>query len=450
MAGEEKKTKYAVIRSKYLPDPDVTRWYENLKSGSPRTAENYLFWLGDYCIYRRKTPRELIGEFKKSKKRAQDGIEDYIGELKRRPGRDGKPFKPKTINIALTAVKSWFRRNELPITREINVGNVRYAPTIEKEHIPSQEELRRIFDLCDVRERTIIALLAFAGIRPEAISRLSIGDLPELEMREGTVAAKKEPMRVNIRAEISKNKRPYFVFLIKEGADYLSAYLQSRLYDGEKLTPASPVVSVAKTTMSRGQLKSKGQFVLSKGALMKPVRDVMRRSNTSISGFRPYVLRSYFDSRLQSAKVPHIWEQFWMGHTGEIEAQYSVRKNLTEEQVSEMRKVFKDQAERYLSTIRSASEDSEVSTLRAMVETGVLDFDNERVRAYLATKLGIPVGHPDIVRMLREKLEIQHMEILEEEKPDPKIITESELQKYLDDGWDIQTVLPSGKVVVKK
>ena len=33
---------------------------------------------------------------------------------------------------------------------------------------------------------------------------------------------------------------------------------------------------------------------------------------------------------------------------------------------------------------------------------------------------------------------------------DPKIIEESELQKYLDDGWTIQHILPSGKIVVEK
>jgi len=36
-------------------------------------------------------------------------------------------------------------------------------------------------------------------------------------------------------------------------------------------------------------------------------------------------------------------------------------------------------------------------------------------------------------------------------RSDPKkVITEDELEQYLADGWDIDAVLPSGKIVVKK
>ena len=34
---------------------------------------------------------------------------------------------------------------------------------------------------------------------------------------------------------------------------------------------------------------------------------------------------------------------------------------------------------------------------------------------------------------------------------DPKkLVNEDELEHYLADGWDIQTVLPSGKILIKK
>jgi hypothetical protein len=34
---------------------------------------------------------------------------------------------------------------------------------------------------------------------------------------------------------------------------------------------------------------------------------------------------------------------------------------------------------------------------------------------------------------------------------DPKkIVGETELEEYLADGWDVQTVLPSGKILIKK
>jgi hypothetical protein len=37
------------------------------------------------------------------------------------------------------------------------------------------------------------------------------------------------------------------------------------------------------------------------------------------------------------------------------------------------------------------------------------------------------------------------------ENNDPKkIIGENELEHYLAEGWDVQTVLPSGKILIKK
>jgi len=31
-----------------------------------------------------------------------------------------------------------------------------------------------------------------------------------------------------------------------------------------------------------------------------------------------------------------------------------------------------------------------------------------------------------------------------------KIISEKELKRYLADGWDVQTVLPSGRILIRK
>ena len=327
-----------------LDTKDVRRWYDNLAEGSPRTAEVYLWWLADYCSKCGKEPLEVISEFTLDKKAAQDRLEDYIRSLKARPSSvDGKPLKPKSINGAMCAVKSWLRFFELEVTRQIKVGDVRSTPTIQEEHPPSSEELNTILDHGNQRTRAAMVLIAYTGIRPLAISRLKLGDFPELDI-DGKMQTRKVPMIVRVRAELSKNKRPYFTFMGKRGIEYLVAYFEERIASGEKLTAESPAITVPMTMMAKGKLLKRGDN-MGRQAVSALMRRAIRTSNTSVSKFRPYMLRSYYDWALQNAGLSHVWEQFLMGHSGPIEEEYSVRKRLTDEQVEKMRAAFSEKVE---------------------------------------------------------------------------------------------------------
>jgi len=49
------------------------------------------------------------------------------------------------------------------------------------------------------------------------------------------------------------------------------------------------------------------------------------------------------------------------------------------------------------------------------------------------------------------KLSLEGYRLREDVNRDPKkIIDESELENYLAEGWDVQTVLPSGRVLIRK
>ena len=51
-----------------------------------------------------------------------------------------------------------------------------------------------------------------------------------------------------------------------------------------------------------------------------------------------------------------------------------------------------------------------------------------------------------------EEIELFESEIKKaRENPDPKrIVREEELEEYLVKGWDVQTVLPSGRILIRK
>jgi hypothetical protein len=49
------------------------------------------------------------------------------------------------------------------------------------------------------------------------------------------------------------------------------------------------------------------------------------------------------------------------------------------------------------------------------------------------------------------KLSLESYKLKEDAKIDPKkIVDEAELERYLAQGWDVQTILPSGKILIRK
>lgn len=113
--------------------------------------------------------------------------------------------------------------------------------------------------------------------------------------------------------------------------------------------------------------------------------------------WRPYVFRHYFDTNFLLAEgagmILRDYRVFWMGHKGDIEAQYTTNKyRLPDTLVEDMRGKYERAAKFFL-------------------ETRV-----ERV----------------------------------ESTPKQKVVDVSELGRYLEMGWEYVTALPDGKVIVKK
>jgi hypothetical protein len=102
----------------------------------------------------------------------------------------------------------------------------------------------------------------------------------------------------------------------------LKDYLEERILEGEKIAPDSPLITP--------KLRMK-PFIRTVN-----IGDTIRLAIRS-AGFpwRPYVLRSFFDTQLMMAEskghVIRDYRTFWMGHRGDIENRYTTnRKRLPE------------------------------------------------------------------------------------------------------------------------
>ena len=452
-------------------DPNFRRWYDNLARGSEWTSKVRARDLHRFLRKHDMTPSSLVELAKRDRRKVEDLLMDFIAKL------HSEDYSPGYVENYVKAVKSWLEFNEIRLVRKIKIGNRSRTPTIEDERVPTRDELRQILNYADARGRCSIALMGFAGLRPQVLGDiggedgLEVRDLPEIKIDgEGkTVAFTVIPTMVVVRPELSKAGHKYLTFLMDEGCEYLKAYFEGRLAEGEELKPSSAVIGVKHGYEETGwRIGERETRHITTKTVTKEIRDAMRPRFQ----WRPYVLRAYFDTQLLVAenhgKTSHAYRQFFMGHKGDMEARYTTNKGrLPEDLIEDMRRSFRD-CEEYLSAMPQSREDPELTTIRTMVESGVLDLSKPNVKQYLIKKLGIEDVEVKVAKMKETasnedeayvkvicgELGIKPMQV-ETSRPknddDPKKIEpEDELEQYLSDGWDVQNVLPSGKILIKK
>jgi hypothetical protein len=417
----------------------------NLERGSPISAEVALRRLGKACELLALDPNGMINRARENLTSFQDSLEDLVARL------EGENKAPGYIQGILKAVKSWLRYNDVTLTRRIKISNSTATPTIEDEQVPSQEELVRILRASPPRIKVAIALIAFAGLRPQSIGNhdgsdgLTFRDLPELKIEGKRVVFEKIPTMVVVRQTLSKARHKYFTFLGNEGCTYLKEYLEERIRSGERLKPESPL-------MAHERKEAAGKKFVMTRKITHFIRRCMRKAGVYK---RPYVFRAYFDTNVIIAesrgKISHPYLQFLMGHKGDIEARYSTNKGvLPPDMVEDMRKCYKE-CEPFLSTMAQPLEQSSV----------IKEAKIEALKSIAKSLLGIDLLEVKVAKekeLKRELTKEEELELFEneikkirEESNDPqKIVSEEELEKHLKEGWEFVSVLPSRRILIKR
>lgn len=437
-----------------LQDPDVKRWYENLARGSPITADVLLRRLNLFCERNNLTAKQLVALGKTSRKTLEDLIQDHI------TGMERKGNSPGYIAGILKAVKLWLDHNEVEIKRKIRISNYSATPTIEDERVPEKDELKTLFMYGSERSRVSMALVSQAGLRLETLGNesgtdgLKIGDLPEMEVRQGRVELKRIPTMVVVRQSLSKARHKYFTFLTKEGCEYLRAYLEKRMAEEEELTHDSPVIVVTPGFEKKGKGKrNRGSRFICTRNISREIREAIRPRFK----WRPYVLRAYFDTQMLLAeshgKIAHPYRVFFMGHKGDIEARYTTNKGrLPEDLIEDMRRAFKESSE-YLETTPRPERDRKEMLLEMWREQAKLyNIDPMKVKIEKEKELKKELTIEEEEELLKVEIKKVTMpQSVNNSKPYvSKIIGEDELVPYVEEGWEIVKELNNGKFLIKK
>lgn len=92
----------------------------------------------------------------------------------------------------------------------------------------THEEIRKILDVCDLRMKVVILLMASTGCR--------VGALPSLRLRNLQKVENESLYKITI---YEGSNEQYFTYCTPECASFIDAYLHYRESNGEKLGPDS-------------------------------------------------------------------------------------------------------------------------------------------------------------------------------------------------------------------
>jgi hypothetical protein len=422
--------------------PDFKRWYDNLARGSINTANE-----NARVLFRFMKKQEItLGEILTRSEQDRRGLENMLFDFVTEQEQQGKA--PTYIANYLKVVNSWLTFNNQQPIKKIKIGNRNRRTTIEDERIPNKDELKQILNYADERGRTSISLIAFSGLRPATLGNsrgtdgLQIRNLPELEINETEVSFTSIPTMVIVRHELSKAKHKYHTFLGPEGCEYLKAYLEKRLADGEKLQPSSAVITHKSgygETGYRGESSRENMHLTTK-TITKEIRDAMRPKYD----WRPYVLRSYFDTQLlvaeNNGKMTHAYRQFFMGHKGDIEAVYTTNKGrLSKNLVEDMRDSYRRSLE-YLETRRSQTDEDRLREDFRRQLLLVAGFSGEEMDG-----LDLSMGDEEFQETVRRKL----LGSMVNNGNSQRVVKIEDVDEFLSKGWNFVAKLSEDKAIIK-
>ena len=288
---------------------ELAKYFLRYRSGSSGSFYGYADRIWRYCRWIGKSPDELVADAKNASGGSDPqavqahvkALESYIAELQDRG------LSPGMVANYSKAVKALYRINGVRIDLPYSLDR---KPVV-KDRAPTQEELCRLLEVADLREKVIISLLALGGFREGTLVKLRYRHVRE-DLERGMV-----PIHVHVEREITKGKyHDYDTFIGAEAAEFLRLYLEAREKgspDGkmppEQITDESPLIRNSHDHAPKP---------ISAKAVRKIVRNLYFKAGLLDKGgyvLRAHSLRKFFKTQLMSLGVQPDYIDYMMGHT---------------------------------------------------------------------------------------------------------------------------------------
>ena len=316
---------------------------------------------------------------------------------------------------------------------------------IEVEIIPNKEQLYRLVDSASsLRDKAIILCLWQSGVRVNCLVKWDYG----LIKGQMNLESEKEP-RIPIRVKVTENLDTklrgydvpyYYTFLGREAALALRDYLVWRRNNGERFRDETSVFISHSTTVSNRRLREAS------------IRELVKRT-AKIAGLNPegiwtHCLRKAFRKVLNNSDLDEDTREAVMGH----KLPGSRGSYFDAHDVDEIEKKYlKCNFSRSEPLPENLKEEMVLSLIREQVK--IFGIDPVRVRIEKMKELGREPTideEKDVLQLEIKKLGITPIKLKEDESRfKNKLVKERELERYLDDGWEVMQTVNS-KILVRK
>jgi len=213
------------------------------------------------------------------------------------------------VNNYVKGVKALFRANGITLVLPHRLSKrVKYP-----DRSPTPEELSKVMDYANVKEKAVVSILALSGMRLGTLVKLTYKHVRN-DLEKG-----RSPVHIHVEAEITKGKyHAYDTFFGEEAVKYLNAYFDVRRKGTAKLPPET---LTNESPLIRNECRN---IVLpvSSASITSLVHKLFFKAGLIVKGeakrypIRPHSLRKYFRTQLGAiSTIPPDYIDYMMGHT---------------------------------------------------------------------------------------------------------------------------------------
>lgn len=299
-----------MILSEQVRILDNTRPYRNFINSlkSDETKREYKDCLQKFLSYYNLTTDKMlslpIGE-------TEDMLIDYILYLNKQDLSSGY------IGVNFCALKHFYAMNDVRLNT-IKIG--KFLGESKKKNVDrsyTRPEIKTILDICDVRMKAVVIILASTGIRRGALPLLKLSHLEKKD-----VGQNQKVYKFTIYENTSEE---YFTFCSPEATNHIDAYLDYRTRSGEKLTKDAYLIREQFDVNDLEQVRKQGRPINKKtlsnllislsvkAGLRKVNHNFTKRERESVPVAHGF--RKFFTTQLVNSKVNPEIREMLLGHS---------------------------------------------------------------------------------------------------------------------------------------
>jgi len=249
-------------------------------------------------------PDDLVAEWKKVKydlRSREEFLDEWTERLEAFIYKKSQNLTPLTRNTKMGILVSFFKANKIPVNPEYEKHPyVKYHNRDLK-----REEIRRVLQNADKRDRTFFLMMVESGLRPNTLVQLRYKHIKK------EFEANRVPMMIELPSELLKDRvEARWTFLGEDAFKALKEYLKPRMpLKNEDLIFTPERSDMKHPFLSPQTFSNKFRKIASKLGFAEIEETGKPRK------VRLYGLRKYFMNNVRYEGFDHTFKEFWMGHT---------------------------------------------------------------------------------------------------------------------------------------